>query len=86
MIEPYWFTFMLVPHTQSHVIIPSKNIGEDVNIEIDLIAKMVQTQFENISSQNIKNLQIQNEMLSSELKKMKDQILEIEQTVKRIKA
>lgn len=85
MVEPYWFTFMLVPHTQNHVIIPSKSVGEYVNIEIDFIAKMIQTQFENMSSQTIKTLQIDNEKLSVELAKMKDQILKIEQSVQSIK-
>lgn len=37
-----WFTFMLVAHTQEHVVIPSKILGESVNIEVDVLAKMVE--------------------------------------------
>jgi len=37
-----WFTFMLISHTQSAVIIPSKEVGEMVNIEVDVLAKMVE--------------------------------------------
>ena len=36
-----WFTFMLVMHTQQNVIIPGKAIGDDVNIEVDVLSKMV---------------------------------------------
>lgn len=32
---------MLIEHTQKHVIIPSKSIGDYVNIEVDVLAKMV---------------------------------------------
>lgn len=37
-----WFTFMMVAHTQQNVIIPKKEIGELVNIEVDVLAKMVE--------------------------------------------
>ena len=35
------FTFMLVAHTQQSVIIPRREIGDKVNIEVDVLAKMV---------------------------------------------
>lgn len=37
-----WFTFMLISHTQQNVIIPSKDVGDLVNIEVDVLAKMVE--------------------------------------------
>ena len=37
-----WFTIMLISHTQSAVIIPHKSTGEEVNIEVDVLAKMVE--------------------------------------------
>jgi len=37
-----WFTFMLISHTQQNVIIPSKGIGDLVNLEVDVLAKMVE--------------------------------------------
>ncbi len=37
-----WFTFMLITHTQSSVIVPSKTIGDYVNLEFDILAKMVE--------------------------------------------
>ena len=40
--EASWFTFMLVAHTQQSVIIPSKALGDMVNIEVDVLAKMVE--------------------------------------------
>lgn len=38
----HWFTFMLIAHTQKHVIIPSKEVGDHVNLEFDVLAKMVE--------------------------------------------
>jgi len=43
-----WFTFMLIAHTQQHVIIPSKEVGDLVNIEVDVLAKMVETSLQRI--------------------------------------
>lgn len=34
-----WFTFMLVEYTQAKIIIPSKQVGETVNIEVDVLGK-----------------------------------------------
>jgi len=38
-----WFTFMLIAHTQQAVIIPSKEEGDLLNIEVDVLAKMVES-------------------------------------------
>jgi len=49
-----FFTFMLVPHTQKNVIIPSKSIGDLVNIEVDVLAKLVENSFSKyIDSSNL---------------------------------
>lgn len=37
-----WFTVMLVAYTQSHVIMPSKKVGDKVNIEVDMLGKYVE--------------------------------------------
>lgn len=34
-----WFTFMLVEYTQKKIIIPTKQIGDTVNIEVDVLGK-----------------------------------------------
>ena len=34
-----WFTFMLVEYTQKKIIIPSKKVGDTVNIEVDVLGK-----------------------------------------------
>jgi len=36
------FTFMLIAHTQRHVIIPLKSIGDKVNLEVDVLGKLVE--------------------------------------------
>jgi len=37
-----YFTFMLVAHTQTKVIIPRKNIGDKVNLEVDITGKYIE--------------------------------------------
>eukprot|EP00947_MAST-08B_sp_MAST-8B-sp1_P005878 g5878.t1 len=37
--EEGYFTFMLVQHTQNHVIMPLKAIGDEVNLEPDVLGK-----------------------------------------------
>ena len=46
-----WFTFMLVAHTQQSVIIPAKAAGERVNIEVDVLAKMVERSLQGVNAQ-----------------------------------
>lgn len=38
-VAEQWFTFMLVDYTQKKIIIPSKSIGQHVNIEVDVLGK-----------------------------------------------
>jgi riboflavin synthase len=35
------FTIMLVPHSQQHVVFPDRAVGDDVNIEVDVLGKYV---------------------------------------------
>jgi riboflavin synthase len=34
-----WFTFMLIEYTQKKIVVPLKEIGEAVNIEVDVLGK-----------------------------------------------
>ncbi|CAH6721782.1 riboflavin synthase [[Candida] jaroonii] len=46
------FSIMMVSYTQSKVIMPMKNIGDTVNIEVDLTGKLIESQIEaNLNSQ-----------------------------------
>jgi riboflavin synthase len=47
-----WFTFMLIAHTQQSVIIPGKEEGGLVNVEVDVLAKMVERSLEAYGAQN----------------------------------
>jgi len=38
-----WFTFMLVGYTQKKIIIPSKQIGDKLNIEVDVLGKYAES-------------------------------------------
>ncbi|KAG1450924.1 hypothetical protein G6F56_008218 [Rhizopus delemar] len=33
------FSIMMIAHTQAHVIMPSKKVGDRVNVEVDMLAK-----------------------------------------------
>lgn len=45
-----WFTLMLIPYTQQHIILPSKSTGERVNIEVDVMGKYVLRSVETLTS------------------------------------
>ena len=74
--EASWFTFMLVAHTQQSVIIPSKAVGELVNIEVDVLAKMVERSLSGMTgtradtSSNSKDSEIED--LKSRVKLLED--------------
>jgi riboflavin synthase len=36
------FTFMLIAYTQAHIIVPLKAVGDKVNIEVDVLGKLVE--------------------------------------------
>ncbi|CAG8631300.1 4293_t:CDS:2, partial [Acaulospora morrowiae] len=40
--EEHWFSIMLVAYTQAHVIIPSKRVGDKINVEVDMLGKYVE--------------------------------------------
>ncbi|KAJ2768116.1 Riboflavin synthase alpha chain [Coemansia nantahalensis] len=37
-----WFTIMMIAYTQDHVVMPSKAVGDKVNIEVDMLGKYVE--------------------------------------------
>ena len=51
-----WFTIMLISHTQTAVILPQKDVGDEVNIEVDVLAKMVE---QSLSSLNLRITQLE---------------------------
>lgn len=40
-VFPDRFSIMLVPYTQKMIVLPSKNVGDRVNIEVDILGKYV---------------------------------------------
>jgi riboflavin synthase len=72
-----WFTFMLVAHTQQSVIIPHKAVGERVNVEVDVLAKMVERSLTGIAdSMSSKD---------AEITKLKKRVDDLESMLYRIK-
>lgn len=53
-----WFNVTLVAYTQQHIVMPSKSIGELVNVEVDVLGKYVERlishQSENLSAEFLK--------------------------------
>mmetsp|Transcript_26169 Transcript_26169/g.42892 ORF Transcript_26169/g.42892 Transcript_26169/m.42892 type:complete len:203 (+) Transcript_26169:193-801(+) len=41
-VYPDSFTFMLVAYTQQNIVLPSKRVGNKVNIEVDIIGKYIE--------------------------------------------
>ncbi len=48
-VEPNKFAVMLIPHTLAHTTLGTKNVGDPVNLEFDLLAKHVQKLFRNLT-------------------------------------
>ncbi|EGD76857.1 riboflavin synthase [Salpingoeca rosetta] len=44
--EQSTFSFMLIPHTQSAVVLPRRLVGHQVNLEVDVTAKYVEAQLQ----------------------------------------
>jgi riboflavin synthase len=42
--EEQWFEVMLVAYTQEKIVIPRKNVGESVNVEVDMAGKYIEKQ------------------------------------------
>lgn len=65
-----WFTIMLVAHTQQNVIFPSKTKGDRVNVEVDVLGKLVASSLQGIFGQvqeQIQTLQKENAALATRL-------------------
>lgn len=41
-VEAGRFAVSLIPHTQSHIILPQQAVGAEVNLEVDIVAKYVE--------------------------------------------
>ncbi|KAI8887449.1 alpha subunit of riboflavin synthase [Backusella circina FSU 941] len=52
------FSIMMIAHTQNHVIMPTKQIGDRVNVEVDMLAKYALKSLENaiMTNQGIEEL------------------------------
>lgn len=57
--KAFFFTFMLVHYTQNHVIIPHKKVGEQVNIEVDVMAKYMFNSVKHIKEEIEKKAELQ---------------------------
>lgn len=41
-VWPDRFNVMLVPHTQEHIVLPERRVGDAINIEVDILGKYVE--------------------------------------------
>ena len=37
-----WFSVTLVAYTQAHIVLPTKKVGDKINIEVDVLGKYVE--------------------------------------------
>lgn len=65
-----WFTFMLVEYTQKKIIIPSKQIGGLVNIEVDVLGKYSESALTGVTSR-LEALEARVKELEEELDRVK---------------
>lgn len=47
-----WFTIMLISYTQSHVVLPHRQEGDTINIEVDMVGKYVEKQVDALLRQD----------------------------------
>lgn len=69
--EECWFTFMLVEYTQSKIIIPGKEKGDLVNLEVDVLGKYAESALSTILPR-VEFLEGRVKELESQLKEMKE--------------
>jgi len=62
-----WFTFMLVEYTQKKIIVTSKNVGDLVNLEVDVLGKYM----ENVISSRMNALEKRILELEAKVSKIK---------------
>jgi riboflavin synthase len=68
------FTFMLIAYTQAHIALPRKQIGQRVNIEVDVIGKLV----EKSTSGILEKLSLLEDSLNSFMKKVDERLSKLE--------
>jgi riboflavin synthase len=81
--ETSWFTFMLVAHTQQSVIIPSKAVGELVNIEVDVLAKMVERSLSGMAGARADSSS-SSQVTHSEMEDLKSRVKVLEELVQKL--
>ncbi|CAB9523890.1 Riboflavin synthase [Seminavis robusta] len=67
--EESWFTFMLVDFTQKKIVLPDKDIGDPVNIEVDVLGKYSDNAMKAILPR-IEELEFQYESLQSKAREL----------------
>ena len=67
-----WFTIMLVSHTQQAVIFPCKCVGDAVNIEVDVLAKIVESSLKSEVDHQLASLKNEVNALRKELNDVKN--------------
>lgn len=65
-----WFTLTMVSHTQQNVILPLKQPGEFVNIEVDVVGKLV----EQSVATRLKDIESRIECLAADNARLKEKL------------
>lgn len=54
-----WFNVMLIDYTQQHIVLPSRKIGDKVNVEVDILSKYVEKIHKTISPPALEQIQVE---------------------------
>lgn len=68
-----WFSVMLIPHTQQSVVLPLRVVGDLVNLEVDVLAKLVERSVSG-SLEEVSGLRKELEMQREEISTLKQQV------------
>jgi len=82
--EPAWFTLMLIDHTQKHVVIPLRQVGDQVNLECDVMAKYAASAVLEVR----KSMEALEAKMGETIKALETRIVQLEEelkTAKRVK-
>ncbi|OZJ06429.1 hypothetical protein BZG36_00462 [Bifiguratus adelaidae] len=68
--KEHWFTIMMIAHTQAHVVMPLKQLGDKVNIEVDMMGKYALKSVDNMLRGLLESSKGQSSVFENLVKKM----------------
>ena len=76
--EPAWFSLMLIDHTQKHVVLPQRQVGQRVNLECDVMAKYASSAVQEVR----KSMEAMETRMASTIKELENRVIQLEEDLK----